>query len=63
EVDGLARFIAGINPGIPYTLLAFYPNYILTDLPTTSRDMAYQCLGAADKHLENVRIGNVHLLS
>ncbi|UCE43917.1 MAG: radical SAM protein [Candidatus Bathyarchaeota archaeon] len=63
EVDGLARLIAEISPGIPYTLLAFYPNYMLTDLPTTSRDIAYQCLEAADKHLENVRIGNIHLLS
>jgi pyruvate formate lyase activating enzyme len=63
EVDGLARFIAEIDPGIPYTLLAFYPNYVLTDLPTTSRDIAYRCLEAAHRHLENVRIGNMQLLS
>ncbi len=63
EVDGLARFIAEIDPRIPYTLLAFYPHYIITDLPTTSRDLAYKCCDAAKKRLENVRIGNIHLLS
>ncbi|MDH5779034.1 MAG: radical SAM protein [Candidatus Bathyarchaeota archaeon] len=63
EVDSLARFMADIDPRIPYTLLAFYPNYILTDLSTTSRDLAYSCRDAAKKHLKNVRIGNIHLLS
>jgi len=63
EVRGLASFIAEIDPEIPYTLLAFYPQYVLTDLPTTSRELAYKCRDAAKEHLKNVRIGNVHLLS
>jgi len=63
EVRGLASFIAEIDPEIPYTLLAFHPQYVLTDLPTTSRELAYKCLNVAEEHLENVRIGNVHLLS
>ncbi|MDI9644316.1 MAG: radical SAM protein [Candidatus Verstraetearchaeota archaeon] len=63
EVDNLANFIAGINPEIPYTLLAFHPQHILSDLPTTSRKAAYQCYHAAKRHLDNVIIGNVHLLS
>jgi pyruvate formate lyase activating enzyme len=63
EVNNLASFIAEIDPQIPYTLLAFYPQHILTDLPTTSRELAFQCCDAAKKHLKNVRIGNVHLLS
>ncbi len=62
EIFGLASFIAEIDPRIPYTLLAFYPQYVMTDLPTTSRDLAYQCRDVAKKCLENVRIGNVHLL-
>jgi hypothetical protein len=36
---------------------------VITDLPTTSRDLAYQCRDVAEKYLENVRIGNIHLLS
>jgi len=63
EVRNLASFIAEIDPQIPYTLLAFYPQYVLTDLPTTGRELAYQCYDAAKRHLENVRIGNIHLLS
>ena len=63
EVEKIAEFIASINPEIPYTLLAFYPQYKLSDLPTTSRKQALECRKAAEKHLRNIRIGNVHLLS
>jgi len=63
EVRGLASFIAEIDSRIPYTLLAFYPQYVMADLPTTSRDLAYECRDVAKKYLDNVRIGNVHLLS
>ena len=63
EVDSLARFIAEINPRIPYTLLAFYPCYVMNDLPITSRKQAYECLSVAEEHLEKVRLDNVHLLS
>lgn len=63
EVHEIARFIARINPRIPYTLLAFYPCYVMNDLPTTSRKHAQQCYEVAKKHVENVRIGNTQLLS
>ena len=63
EVRKLASFIAEIDPRIPYTLLAFYPQYVMTDLPTTSRNLAHECREAAEKYLKNVRIGNIHLLS
>ncbi len=63
ETESIARFIAEIDSRIPYTLLAFCPQYVMNDLPTTSREQASQCYRAAKKHLENVRIGNVNLLS
>lgn len=63
EIRNLSEFIASVNPKIPYTLLAFYPCYVMNDLPTTSRKLAYNCYEIAKKYLENVRIGNVHLLS
>ncbi|MCX8183195.1 MAG: hypothetical protein N3F08_02055 [Crenarchaeota archaeon] len=63
EVENIAKFIAEVNPGIPYTLLAFYPQYVMDDLPTTSWKQAHECYEAARKHLEKVRIGNIHLLS
>ncbi|MBO3800256.1 MAG: radical SAM protein [Candidatus Brockarchaeota archaeon] len=63
EVENIARFIAEIDPDIPYTLLAFYPQYVMDDLPTTSWKQAKECYDVAKNHLKKVRIGNIHLLS
>ncbi|MEM2971825.1 MAG: radical SAM protein [Candidatus Bathyarchaeia archaeon] len=63
EVENIAKFISQINTNIPYTLLAFYPCYVINDLPTTSKKQALECQKAAEKHLKNIRIGNIHLLS
>jgi len=63
EVEGIAKFLAGLNPEIPYSLLAFHPQFYMSDLPTTSRRHAESCLQIAKKAgLKNLRIGNVHLL-
>lgn len=63
EVGNIARFIASLNPHIPYSLLAFSPQFQMQDLPTTSRKHAQRCLEAAQKAgLKRVRIGNIHLL-
>ncbi len=63
EVKSIARFIAKINPDIPYSLLAFYPHFLLSDLPLTSRTLAEGCAAVArEEGLTNVRIGNIHLL-
>lgn len=63
EVEHIAKFISEIDADIPYTLLAFYPCYVMNDLPTTSKKQALECQKAAEKHLKNTRIGNIHLLS
>jgi len=63
EVGHIARFIASLDPEIPYSLLAFHPEYRMTDLPATSRKLARQCLDAAGQAgLKRARIGNLHLL-
>lgn len=63
EVEAIAGFIAGLDPEIPYSLLAFYPHFYLHDLPTTSRRHAIRCKEVAErKGLRRVHIGNVHLL-
>ncbi len=63
EVGAIARFIAGLDPGIPYTLLAFHPHHLMRDLPATSRRQAEECRAAAlEAGLRRVRVGNVHLL-
>lgn len=63
EVSQIARFIANLDPEIPYSLLAFYPHFFMRDLPTTSRKHAESCLETAkNAGLRNVHLGNVHLL-
>jgi len=64
EVRKIAGFIAGINPEIPYSLLAFYPQFCMKDLPVTSRNQALSAQEAAKKAgLKRVKIGNILLLS
>ncbi|MCL4538043.1 MAG: radical SAM protein, partial [Bacteroidetes bacterium] len=48
EVGSIAAFLAELNPTIPYRLLAFHPQFRLTDLPTTSRSHAIRCREAAE---------------
>lgn len=63
EIAAIAGFIVECNPDIPYSLLAFHPQFFMSDMPTTSKTLANQCLQAArDSGLNNVRLGNVHLL-
>lgn len=63
EVEGIARFIAQINPDIPYTLLAFFPHHLFRDLPLMSWNEAQRCYNVAlQTGLRKVRLGNVHLL-
>jgi len=64
EVTQIARFIASIDPEIPFTLLAFHPEYMMYDLPVTSISHARRCLEIAKAEgLRNVHIGNIWLLS
>lgn len=63
EVGKLARFIADLDPRIPYALLAFAPNFYLSDLPCTSVHHAEEAEAAARAAgLVNIHIGNRHLL-
>ena len=63
EVYSIAQFIKSLDPEIPYSLLAFHPDYKMTDLAATSRNQAQECLDAAKlAGLKRVRVGNTHLL-
>lgn len=63
EVGKIARFLADLNPRIPYTLLAFAPNFYLADLPYTSARHAEEAEAAARAAgLVHVHVGNRHLL-
>ena len=63
EIRSITKFIASVNPDIPYSLLAFHPHFNMSDMPFTSRALAYRCLSVArEEGLKNIRIGNLHLL-
>jgi len=63
EVKVIASYIAELDPNIPYALLGFHGDYLMTDLPPTSRKQAEQCFAAAKAAgLRRVRIGNIHVL-
>ncbi|KPK87680.1 MAG: hypothetical protein AMS27_01725 [Bacteroides sp. SM23_62_1] len=63
EVFYIARFIAGINTDIPYSLLAFAPQFYMSDMPFTTALQAKEAEEAAyEAGLINVHIGNKHLL-
>jgi len=63
EVGAIASFIAELDPQIPYALLGFHGDFLMTDLPPTSRTQAHSCLAAAEAAgLKRVRIGNIHIL-
>lgn len=63
EVEPIARFIARLNPKIPFSLLAFHPDFQMTDLPPTSEQHMERCLAAAQRAgLTTIHIGNRHLL-
>ncbi len=63
EIEGIAKFIASLNPEIPYRLLAFYPHFYMRDLPLTSKEFAYRALEIAKRAgLKRVSLGNIHLL-
>jgi pyruvate formate lyase activating enzyme len=63
EIASLAQFIASVDPEIPYALLAFQPQFYLSDLTRCTDADADKCLQAVyAAGLKNVRIGNRALL-
>jgi len=63
EVSEIARFVASLDPDIPYSLLGFHPQFFMADLPATSHRHAEEAVEEAEKAgLRRVKIGNIHLL-
>jgi len=63
EVYRIAGSIADCDPNIPYALLAFAPEFMMSDLPHTSSSHARRALIAAkEAGLRRIRLGNQHLL-
>jgi pyruvate formate lyase activating enzyme len=63
EIKNLARFIAGCDPGIPWSLLAFHPHFELWDVGYTTKELAFDAIKIAkEQGLERTNLGNRWLL-
>lgn len=63
EIEGVARFVAGLNRDIPLVLLGFHPDFQLRDLPRTSWRHVKRALEIArSAGLRRVFVGNVFIL-
>jgi pyruvate formate lyase activating enzyme len=60
EIEGIAQFLASIDPDIPLHLSCYYPIYKYT-IPSTPPELVEKLARAAKKHLNYVYVGNVGL--
>lgn len=58
EIENAAKWLASINPEIPYHLSRFFPQYKMTDRPATPVKTIYELAAIASRHLKNVFTGN-----
>ncbi len=63
EVSNIAKFIAELDDTIPYNLLVFHPDFLMSDVPITPERQVLGCYRAAKKYLKNVTVSNLHLLA
>ncbi len=62
EIEKITSFLSLLDRSIPYSLLIFHPDSFLSDLPVTPRKQVEKSFEVATKYLDNVHIGNKHLL-
>lgn len=60
ELEAIARFVHGVDPGIPWHVSRFHPGYRMTDRPPTPVDTIKRALAVGDRvGLRYVYAGNV----
>ena len=60
QIGGIAGIISDVDPLIPFTILAFFPEYQLRDVsPPNLGQMLEAYKRAKDRGLEEVRLGNI----
>ena len=64
QIVKIAELIRGVDESIPFTLLAFFPEYKLSNnrSPTT-QEMLRTYLAVRDVGLKNVKLGNCHVFA
>lgn len=59
QVEDAARWLAGLNPDIPFHLNRFFPCHRMADAQPTDVDLLRRLQDVASRHLETVLVGNV----
>jgi pyruvate-formate lyase-activating enzyme len=60
ELESIAWLLVQVSPAIPFTVLAFFPEYMMREYPTPSvEDMVETYYRVRSVGLENVRLGNI----
>lgn len=59
QITAIARLIADLDPEIPFTILAFFPAYRMSDTPPpTLEQMVEACEAVCETGLRQVQLGN-----
>jgi len=60
QIEEIARILMEVEPQIPYTILAFFPEYQLMDVPSPNLEQMLEAYAKVkDVGLKNVRLGNI----
>ena len=59
QIRRIAELLAGVDQEIPFTILAFFPEYRMRDVPPPNLEQMLEAYDAAkDAGLRNIRLGN-----
>ncbi len=62
EIRKIARLVASVDRDIPFTILAFFPAYKLSDVkPPNVMELVKAFAAAKEEGLKRVKLGNVHV--
>jgi len=59
QVENMARWLASLDPSIPYHLTRFFPQHRMLDVAPTPRATLNRLADIAQRHLATVLLGNV----
>ncbi len=60
QISKIAQLLARVDDKIPFTILAFFGEYKMKDVPSPNlKQMLDSCNSAREAGLKNVRLGNI----